>query len=208
MIARRKVVRIAIIAAGVVLVAAAAYGAWLWATYPSVPDVMTAELREAIFFIGSDDFPKMFESHKKRYVNGIVQRLRQMPLHEMVGMMMQGRGGDMDRMRKVGQNWRSVRDREELEGNFLAMFLDKFYEQPEDERTTMLKMFINMQPEEARRQQERMGLPSIEQLKNGMARFMSRQPPKVQAKMSQLMLDMRRTRESMGLKDPWDQPRS
>jgi hypothetical protein len=43
------------------------------------------------------------------------------------------------------------------------------------------------------------GLPSADDLKNEMSRFLSEQPPMVQAQMGQLMIDVSRTREQLGM---------
>src|ERR671916_73812 len=81
---------------------AGAWGVVWWARYPSVPKVEKVELAEAIDFIGSDDFNRLTESHRKRYTMSVIEKLRDKPFKALVLLAMGSAG--TPRRRKAAEN--------------------------------------------------------------------------------------------------------
>ena len=215
---RRRRVRLATRALlGVLAISLLATGAWgvhRWATYPDVPDVATADLNESIAFMGTDEFNRLFARHRKAYALAIVNELEKKSFEDLVRLMMDRNG------RRLGgavRNFRDIPGREEIEDAFGRLFLNKFYEMPKLKRDMYLAMFAGF--ERMARQRERQGgqsaqtaagtqpdrprrrggLPTPDRFKAEWSKFVTRQPPRVQAQTGQFLMDLRKQREMMGM---------
>lgn len=177
-----------------VLAVGLGWGIWRWATYPKAPDPSTSNFETMYHFVAGKDFDRMFESDRRAYVLAMAQRLRDKPFEELVAMAMKR---DPSR-REVAEKINHLPGREQIEGAFLSVFLDKFYEMPEAKRTVYLMTFVTLQNSKLADHPERLGLPSADRFKRDMTRFVSRQSPKVQAKTGQFLIDLRRSRETLG----------
>jgi len=171
------------------------WGIWRWATYPKAPDPRSSDFQTMYNFVAGKEFDRMFESDRRDYVLAMVQRLGEKPFEELVAMMMQR---DPSR-REVSEKIRKLPGHEQIEGAFLGVFLDKFYEMPQAKRTVYLMTFATLQNSRLADHPERLGLPSADRFKRDMTRFISRQSPKIQAKTGQFLIDLRRQRETLGL---------
>ena len=183
--------------AGAVVVGAIVF----WIMYPSPPDVDKVDASESLAFIGSDEYNKMFEWHRKQFALAVVDKLRDKSFDELIQMMMNG--GRDPKMRKVGENVRKLEDHDDIGDAVFSMLLDKFYEQPEGKRQVYLMMAVRMEQGAAGRNPERFNIPSPDRFKKDLGRFMTRQSPQVQGKTARLIGDVRKQRKTMGLPDPW-----
>jgi hypothetical protein len=175
------------------------WGVWRWATYPQPPDVATADLDAMFDFIGSDEFNRMFEQHRLDYMSAVVDRLGQASFKDYLALMMRG----SDQRAQITANVRSVKGYDQLGSKLFALFLEKYYAQSPAERKATLILLAYAQETYIARSPEEFDLPSIEEFKRDASRFMSRQPPRVQAMCSQFLLDLKAQRDALGLKDPF-----
>jgi hypothetical protein len=94
----------------------------------------------------------------------------------------------------------------------MRVFLDKFYELPKNERESYLTLWALAEKaggmgrrgattRPTTRPEPR--FPTAEEVEKGWSKFVSRQPPRTAAQMGQLMSDMRRKRDALGVKSPW-----
>ena len=133
----RRAVRPAAFSAVVLVLAAGVWGAVWWARYPKVPDLARTDFKDAMRFIGTDDFNRMTEAHRKRYAIATAEKLRQKSFRDLVEMSMTPDPG----YRKVAENMNRLKDRDEVGGAYMRVFLDKFFELPKDQRETYLTMW-------------------------------------------------------------------
>src|SRR5687768_17415317 len=183
----------------VAFVVLAGWGVYRWATYPSAPDVATADLDTAINFMGSDDFNRLLERHRLRYAMAVVDRLSQSSFYDLSLMMMRWN----ERRSKIARNLRDIEGHDQLGSKVFAIFLEKFYAQSAAERTAALIVIAAAQQGQIMKHPGAFALPSIDEFKVDMGRFLSRQPPKVQAMCGQFLIDLKKQRDAMGLKDPF-----
>ena len=95
-------------------------------------------------------------------------------------------------------------DRDKIGSEFMQLFLDKFYDQDATKRGAYLMSVVLMQKAGgASKGAKEMGLPKPEELKNAMGNFLSNQPPRAQAQMSQFMLDLSKQQRAFGVKPGW-----
>jgi hypothetical protein len=212
---RRTLLRVMLSIVCLGALAAGVWGVVWWARYPRVPDVGKVELTEAIDFIGSDDFNRMTESHRKRYTMAAIEKLREKQFKDLIALAMGSAGNP--RRRKAAENVNrlsSQGDKEELGAAALRVFLDKFYELPKNERESYLTLWALAEKAGGMGGRRRAGatqpttrpeqrFPTAEDVEQGWSRFISHQPPRTTAQMGQLMNDMRRKREALGVKSPW-----
>src|SRR5688572_1840124 len=190
----------ALVAALVVaFVALAGWGVYRWATYPVAPDVASVDLDTAINFMGSDDFNRLLERHRLRYAMAVVDRLSQSSFYDLSMMMMRWN----DRRAKIARNLRDIEGHDQLGSKVLAVFLEKFYEQSPAERRAALIFLAAAQQGQIAQHPQAFALPTTEEFKQDMGRFIARQPPRTQAMFGQFVLDLKKQRDSMGLKDPF-----
>jgi hypothetical protein len=90
---RRLILRYAIMVAVVLAIGGTVWGVVAWARYPKVPNVAKVDVNEAIAFVGTDDFNRMTESHRKSYLLGIADRLKEKTFPELLELML-APGGD------------------------------------------------------------------------------------------------------------------
>ena len=183
----------------VAFVGFAAWGVWRWATYPKVPDVATVDLNTAINFMGSDDFNRMLEGHRLRYAMAVVDRLSQSSFGELSMMMMRWN----ERRAKIARNLRDIEGSDQLGSKLFAVFLDTFYAQSPAQQKAALFVIAAAQQGQINQHPAAFALPSTDEFKQDMGRFLSRQPPKVQAMCGQFLIDLKKQRDVMGLKDPF-----
>jgi hypothetical protein len=196
----RKVLRWSLWFFAAVGVIAVALGVWLWATYPSRPDVASADLNDSLAFMGSEDFNRMFEFHQRDFALALVEKMREKTFEELIGMMLSRNPVH----KAVADNLRHSPFRQEVESALANVMLDKFYEQPESKRNFYLTMAATMgQRRSAEHPSDAPHIPSPDRLKKNLGEFMSRQPPAVQGKAARLIMDLRKVRRGMGMKDPF-----
>src|SRR5215208_6064434 len=108
---RRNLLRVVF---SVVCLAALAAGVWgvvWWVRYPKVPDVRKVELAQAMDFIGSDEFNRMSEAHRKRYTMSVIEKLREKEFKDLLSLMM-GSAGNPKR-RKAAENVNRLSNRDD-----------------------------------------------------------------------------------------------
>jgi hypothetical protein len=200
---RRQWARAVLFSAAAVFVVVATWGAIYWARYPKVPDVSKAPLDEAMHFAASDDFNRMAEWHRRRYLLGLVDRMHEKSFADLVSLMMTP---DPDRKKQAeNANRLTAADKKEVGGAWMRLFLDKFFELPKNDRDTYLTMFaLAEKAGKSRKPSGRaQGMPSPEQIQKGMTDFLSEQPPHTAAQMDELMVEMNKKRQMLGMKSPW-----
>lgn len=183
----------------VVLIAIAGWGSYRWFTYPKVPDVRRVDLAAAINFMGSDDFNRMLERHRLQYALAVVDRLGQSSFPQLLQMMVTR---DANRT-QIARNIRAVKGYDQIGSKMFAIFLEKYYTLSPAERQAALLAIIAIQQTQIATHPEEFNLPTIDQFQRDMTRFMTRQPPKVQAMCGQFLIDVKRQRDRMGLRDPF-----
>ena len=211
---RRTLLRVILSVVCLAGLAAGVWGAVWWARYPKTPNVAKVELTEGIDFIGSDEFNRMTEAHRKRYTMAVIEKLREKQFKDLVSLMMGSAGNPKRRKAADNVNRLSSRDdKEELGAAAMRVFLDKFYELPKNERESYLTLWalaekaggMGRRPGGTTRPTTRPEprFPTAEEVEKGWSKFVSHQPPRTAAQMGQLMNDMRRKREALGVKSPW-----
>ena len=208
---RRTLFRVIVSVACLAALVAGVWGAVWWARYPKAPDLAKVDLAEGIDFIGTDEFNGMTEAHRKRYTMAVIEKLREKQFKDLVSLVM---GNAHSRRAAENVNRLSSRDdKEELGAAAMRVILDKFYELPKGERESYLTLWALA--EKAGGMGRRRGgttqpttrpearFPTAEEVEKGWSKFISRQPPRTAAQVGQLMSDMRRKREALGVKSPW-----
>lgn len=216
--------RITIVAVGTPMLVAAVWALVWWIRYPSVPDPSKMDAVDALNFIATDDFNKMTESHRKEYAIASIERLREKPFKDIVSMAMGGKEGEKrlaDR-KAIGANIMKLEqdaDKKEIGSAALRVFLDKFYDLPKTDRDTYLTLWAMQEkmgrnkpkdgdgdkkdgdPAKGKPGEPRM--PSPAEVESAWGDFLQHQPPRTAAQMGQLMEDMRKKRQMLGIKQPW-----
>ncbi len=200
---RRRILRIALLAAIALVAGGGIVGLWIWRHYPKAPDVGKVPLKDAIAFMGTGDFNRLFERHRRQFAMAIVNRLRERSFEELVTMMMDQ--SDIDGRKRIADNLRKLPGHEEIGSRMFSIFLDKFYELPALSRAVYLTTFAIAQQGEMGKHPDRRLLPSPERFMKDLSNFLTRQPPHVQAQAGQFMLDLKQQRRRLGLKDPLQQ---
>jgi hypothetical protein len=172
-------------------------GAFWWMKRPKMPPVSDAA--SGMKFMASDDFNKLTESQRLAYAMQVVDRMRGLPYDEYLHLML--RPDDL-RMR-LAENMRRVPGHEKFGSALFALFLDRFWEQNPGKRTGTLMIIALAQQGQFGKHPERYGLPSADEIKTEMNKFVTRQPVKTQAQCAQFMVELKRQREFMGLKEPF-----
>jgi len=186
----------------VVLLAGLGIAGWVvhrWANYPSAPDVAAVDLESAINFMATEEFNRLLERHRLRYAMAVVDRLGQSSFSELAMIMMRWD----ERRVKIAQNLRDIEGHDRLGSRVFAIFLEKFYDQSPAQRQAALVMIAMAQQGQIASRPQAFALPSIDEFKQDMGRFLTRQPPRVQAMCGQFLIDLKNQRTAMGLKDPF-----
>jgi len=200
---RRRFIRFALFAVAGVVLAAGACGGIYWARYPKVPDVSKAPLDEAMHFAATDDFNRMAEWHRKRYLLALANRMHEKSFADLMAMMM---GGDADRKKQLeNEKLLSEADRKEIQAAFFRLMLDKFFEMSKAQRSTFLMMAALAEKAGSthHRAGQPSGLPTPQQIQKGMSDFLSQQPPHTAAQVDEAMSEWNQKRQMLGIKDPW-----
>ena len=213
---RRTILRVVLSVVCLGALAAGVWGVVWWVRYPKAPDVAKVELTQALDFMGSDDFNRLSEAHRKRYAMQVIEKLREKPFKDLLALAMGSAGNPRRRKAAENVNRLSSRDdKEALGAAALRVFLDKFYELSKNERENYLTLWALAEKAGGMGGGRRAGgttrpttrpeprFPTAEEVEKGWSRFISHQPPKTAAQMGQLMNDMRRKREALGVKSPW-----
>jgi hypothetical protein len=179
------------------LLAGIGIGAFLWMKRPKMPPVTDAA--SGIRFMASDDFNKLSESQRLKYAMEVIDRMRALGYDEYLHLIL---APDEQQMR-LAANLRKVPGHEQFTSALFAMFLDRFWDQNPGKRSATLMLVALAQQGQFGKHPERYGLPSADQIKNEMNKFVTRQPLKTQAQCAQFMVELKRQREFMGLKDPF-----
>lgn len=187
---------------GVCVAAAAVWALVWWMRYPKVPDPATVELKQAMVFLTTEDFLRLTAADRKRYVKTVAARHNDVPLKDLVARMFDPQQRELNRA--IANNLRKVPEDEQLGAPFLELFLDKFYQlTPYERQQYLTTIALGQQAQFGKEGDSRMAsLRDPDRFQTEMGRFMSRTTPQLQAKMGQFMLDLKRTRNIMGLKDP------
>lgn len=172
---------------------------WSWATYPEPPDVASSDVSDSLAFMGSDEFNEMYQFHRRRYAMELVEKLREKSFDELIALVMSRNPAH----RSVAKNLRASAFFEEVESALFNVMIDKFYEQPEAKRNVYLSVAVMMEGQAMNKRPSAFKIPSPDRLKKDLGQFMSRQPPNVQGKTARLIMDVRKQRQIMGMKDPW-----
>src|SRR5690348_13104153 len=114
---RRNLTRSAVIATTLIVVAAGVWGGVWWARYPKVPDLARTDAGDAIRFIGTDDFNRMTEAHRKRYAVAAAEKLRDKSFQDLVAMSMTPDPS----YRRVAENMNRLKDRDAIGGAFMRV---------------------------------------------------------------------------------------
>jgi hypothetical protein len=175
--------------------------AWWWIHYPRIPDVKTMDPDAAIAYMAGDDFNRLTRADRKRFSLGVVDRMNEKRFGELLMMVFQRTGDRRRAAKNVAQLPRE--DRDAIADRFGQIFLDKFYQEAPAARKVYLTTFALAQQGEIGQHPERFGLPQPEQIKSQMSQFFTRQPPHTQAEMGQFLTDLRKQRESLGLRATW-----
>ncbi len=181
------------------VVALSGWGIFRWTTYPRIPDVNTIDLDSAISFMGSADFNRLLERHRLQYALAVVDRLGQAGFWQLLRMMATP---DANRA-QVAKNIRAVTGYDQIGAKMFAIFLEKYYALSPTERQAALLGIITIQQAQIANHPDEFKLPTADEFQRDMTRFMSRQPPRVQAMCGQFLIDLKRQRDAMGLKDPF-----
>ena len=182
---------LSLVAAAILVVGG--WGIWRWATYPVKPDVAHVDVNESIAFIGTNDFNRLFESDRKKYVLAVIDRLHEKSFPELIAL---GTFNESHH-REAAANVRSLEGREEIEGAMLRLILDKFYEQSPAVRSVYLSGLVMM--DQAARSKGRSGaIPTPDRLRKDMAKIIGRQSPQTVARFGQFLVDVEQHRRQMG----------
>jgi hypothetical protein len=199
----RRFVRVALVAAIGLFVAAAAAGGIYWARYPKVPEISKAPLDEAMHFTATDEFNRMAAWHRKRYMLALVDKMHEKSFADLVAMTM---SGDPDRKKQMqNMDLLSEADKKQIGGAWMRLFLDKFFDQPKSQRDTYLTLVALAEKagKSNRPGGKPSGMPTAEQIQKGMSEFLAQQPPHAAAQMDELMNEMNQKRKMLGMKGPW-----
>jgi len=182
-----------------VAIGAATYGAWLWVHYPTPPDVQKLSIDQALAFMSSDEFNRLRASQRKAFAIAVADKMREKSFGEILWMMSRN---DPRREQRF-KNLRAIPDHEDVGAAYVRVFLDRFYAEGALKRKVYLTTFAALQQTEIGKHPEQFGLPNAEQFKKDMGRFFSNQSPRVQAQMGQFLIDLKKQRSVLGLKDPF-----
>jgi hypothetical protein len=208
---KRRSLRILIGMLTLLVFAGGVYGTVWWLRYPSAPDPNAAPFADAVRYMGSDEFGQLTQRHQKRYALSVIERSRQMPFKELVSMMM----SDQENRKAAAKHINQLpeKDKDDIGAAFIRVAMDNFFSQSRsDQQAYLMSLALaekaakalgpstrpTTQP--AGRKGDEWKVPSPEQLEKEMAKFLSTQPPRTVAQMSQFMSDLRRTREFFGLR--------
>jgi hypothetical protein len=200
---RRRLFRVALFAAVGLVVIAGAWGGIYWARYPKVPDVSKAPLDEVMHFAATDDFNRMAEWHRRRYLLGLASRMHEKSFSDLVAIMMMG--GDADRKKqRENEKLLTEADRKEVEAAYFRLLLDKFFEMSKSQRSNFLLMAVLAEKAgSSHHPGQPPGMPTAAQIQKGMSDFLSQQPPHVAAQVDEAINEMNQKRQLLGVKGPW-----
>ena len=176
-----------------------AIGVLMWIRYPRPPDIRKLSIDQVLAYMASDDFNNLRASQRRAFAIASAEKMRQKSFGEILWMMARP---DPQREKRFA-NLRKIPDREEIGAAYIRVFLESFYREPPVKQKVYLGSFAVLQQTEIAHHPERFGLPSADRFKNDMGRFFSHQPPRVQAQMGQFLIDLKKQRTAMGMKDPF-----
>lgn len=185
---------------GIAALGSAIWALVWWARYPKTPDVRNGDLDTSIAFMATDNFNRLTESHRKRYTQAVIEKHRELAFPDLLRRAMDR--SKNEQRRQIVKNVRAIPGGDGLGTEMFGLFIDKFYQLPEEQRNEYLTMMVFAQQTEIKKRAKEMGLPSPDRLAKEMTRVMSSTPPQTQARMGQFMLDMKKTRQQWGIKDP------
>lgn len=173
-----------------------------WIMMPKGPDLASASDKDLRKFMASDDFNKLFQYQRQRYLQAYIDRQKEKSFGELIKVMMQN-FNDRDSSRAFMKNLQQIDNHDEIPAQMVDPVLDKFYEQDEAMRQRQLYMMAMFQQSAIAKRPEVFGLPTVDQFKGEMVRVMTNQPSTTQNKIAQFMLDMRSTRRQYNMADPY-----
>ena len=177
-------------------------GAVAWVRYPKPPDIRKMSIDEALSFMAGDGFKQLRTSQRKAFAIATAEKMgAQSSFGDILWMM--SRPDPKRQQRFANLRGLPPADREDVGAAYMRVFLDRFYVEPALKRKIYLTTFAGLQQSEIAKHPEQFGLPSADQFRNDLGRFVSHQPPKVQAQMGQFLIDLKKQRGAMGLKDPF-----
>jgi hypothetical protein len=173
-------------------VAALIAGGWAFMR-PRAPDPNALSAKDAVAFLSTDDYSRLSEAERTRYARELAERMRREKFADILRVV-------MNLNPRMKTQWAGIRslsedNKQKVRSAWLRMFLDKFYDLPPAERQAYLTMMALAD----RTGWKNPGIPSPQQFKNELSLFLTREPPGVQARMGQLMIDVSRTRTGLGL---------
>jgi hypothetical protein len=192
-------IRAALTLLALAFAAGAGWGAWRWWTYPKAPNVKTASLEDCLHFMSTNEFNRMFESDRTRFALATMEKMRERSFGQLLVLIAKPDPDFPNRAR----NLRQMEERGEVVAAAVRVFLDKFFDEPPAKQKVYLASFALLQQGEIAQHPERFGLPPPDRFKQDFGGFLAHQPPRVQGQMGQFLRDLKQTRQSMGLKEPF-----
>jgi hypothetical protein len=176
-------------------------GAVAWVRYPKPPDIRRMSIDDALAFMAGDGFNQLRASQRKAFAIATAEKMHEKSFGDILWMM--SRPDPQRQQRFANLRALAAADREDVGAAYMRVFLDRFYVEPPLKRKVYLTTFAGLQQTEISKHPEQFGLPNADQFKNDLGRFVSHQPPKVQAQMGQFLIDLKKQRDALGLKDPF-----
>ena len=189
--------RYVVVSACAALVVAGAVFAYLALRDRPLPHIPNADA--GIRFLASDDFNRLSERDRVRYAMAVVDLLRHMPYDDYLRLLTRS---DDERTRMMN-NLARTPGHEQVGSALFALFLDRFWDQDPAKRTATLIAIALIQQGDIGRHPERYGLPTHDQIRGEMTKFVSRQSVETQAKCAEFLVQLKRQREMLRLKDPF-----
>jgi hypothetical protein len=174
--------------------AVAAYWYTRQAPLPAMKDV-----HAGMDFMASDAYTRMSDQQRLGYAMKVVDGLRSLSYDEYLAVISR----HDERQMRMYQNLRATPGHDKVSAAIFALFLDRFWEQNPGKRAATLTAIALIQQSEFGKHPERYGLPTHQQIKSEMNKFVTNQPVRTQAQCAQFMVELKRQREMMGLKDPF-----
>jgi hypothetical protein len=188
--------------AGLIVAILAAWGGRFWLLYPNPPDAATADLRECMDFSAGTEFNRMFERHRKQYVQAVLARLARQPLGDLLKLMLEN-PGPQSRISRMQRNIRMLEGHGAIESGFYAQLLERVYQMSPLARRTLILAVAVASDQRLKSDPNFAFLPSRQEFDKQFSEFMRDLKPGHQALITQFIMDVQAQRAAMGMKDPF-----
>jgi hypothetical protein len=166
---------------------------------PDPPDVNALSLREAMQFEGSDEYGRLSAAKRRAFSEAVIDKLHALPFEEMLRIALDPANLELQRRRLA--NLRQLPNYDELHSRLAADFLEKFYELPAFKRSVYLTAFAYHQELESRLDPGRFELPGPSEFHADAVKMFAGKSPRMKAHAFQFLIDLRRQRQRLGLRD-------